>query len=944
MKKVIAYGLLILTIFVSFSFVTNIVAKDNVVLDVSEKEVKFGDEIIVSIDVNSEHTDLYAYTAKLTYDKDVFEVINTDDFEEQDNWSDILYNKANNKFALINKEGVNSENLVQVKLKVRSDAKPGKTEISVNNVTASDGKKDIAIESSSAEVLVLKDGLDEGESLPSNKVDVAQEEDTQVKVEREASTLGIILIVLILVIVCSLILYYIKISKNDSNNKKLIITAIHIILIIALLIFTIKAFSTKNPDVNNDDNVDYDDAKDIMEYVLEIEKTQNKNDEEAKDKDLNNDGKITITDVAKATQEATNQQYTGSISDPSDNNPQVPENPDEPVKPEEPNYSSSVGKSNVSNLTPSKNEEITLELNIDVTPYTDVKSIIIDGQEYPVEKGEGNNYSVKVPAPQKAGLQDIVISGVVLDNGKSVETEYKVTVDVLKDVPTVNDFVLDTKKSVPQVTVNISDNDGAIKSSKVVITDEQGNIVAEFGDLIPNQDNIFDLNNLEKDKKYNVKVEVTYDLDSDTVGKPEENRHTDVVVNQDFTIEADYGFESQELKITEKVTQRDALILSFKNGYDSYYDVEYVVIDSKKYSVTKNGDVYEVLLEKGQKGSNTVSVEEVILKNGASYKVEEQLEYIYLKDEPNIGQVDVELNDSKLKVTLSSEDNDETITGVTVYLTDNEGNVIETKTLEKGQTEVVFDINKSGDYKVKAEVTYDLGDGETITKEVEYTREIKEQVKVKILNSSLASNYVQKGQNVEVTYEVETNTQDNIASFVVNGVTLNATKNENGTYTINFTAPQTAGEAELNITKVIFENEGEVETSYNSGYEVLKSTKPVIDGVSIVEQKGDKATLAFTVNDEENTFVSGRIVVTNKESGQEKVITFTNINDTVHEIDVKDFTQYSVDIYLTYDYDSNKENTDNQQEELFAQKDFELLGDFEFTFNGLRFREKCSCT
>ncbi len=946
MKKVRVCLAILIMLFVTFAFTVSVKANDSLILNVDKNEVNLGEDILVSINLDSEYTDLYAYTAKLSYDRDVFEVIETEDFEEQENWTDIQYNKDNNKFALINKKGINGKELLQVKLKVREDAKAGKTAVTVNSVTASDGKKDIEIEGSSAEVLVLKDSLNEGESISDNKVQIPEEDNSVIKTKRDLPVIGILLIILMLIIVIAVIYYYLKIAKKDSNNKNGIVAVIALILLIILLALTIKTFNTKDVDVNNDGEVSYDDAKDITEYILEIEREQDDNakeEEDVSDKDVNNDGKITISDVAQTVSSASNQQYTGSITAGTSgtsgttviSGKEKDDGNHSTAKPNKIKYETSVENSVISNFTPKKGEEITLDLNIDITPYTDVKSVIIDGKEYSVEKIKGNNYKVTIPAPKQSGSQDVVITGVVLDNGKVVETEYKVTLDILKDLPKIDKFSIDTEKEIPELVINVSDKDGAIKSGKVVITDEEGNVVFKSNKLANGQ-NKYVLDGLKKEKKYNVKVEVEYDLDSNVYGKPEDNSGKKKLLNRDFVVNAKYGFTGKDYKITDKVTDKEAVIVSFKNSYNSDYDVEYVVIDGQKYPVSKIGDTYQLILEKGSKGQNKVVIEEVVLKNGASYNVNKELSYVYLKNEPVIGEVQAELNDSKVKVKVESEDVDGAIKNVTVYLIDEEGNVVDTKVLENGQTEAEFEINKSGKYKARVEVVYDLGDGSEVKKEVEYKDEIKEPVKVTIVSNSMDSKYVQKGQKVELTYKVETNTNDVIESFVVNGVTLPATKNADGTYTVSFNALQTTGEAELEITKVVFEKEGEIETNYVSYYEVLKSTKPVVDGISIVEKEGDKATLAFTIKDEEDTFVSGKIVITDKKSKDEKTIVFTDVNDTVKEIDAIDFRKYNVDIYITYDLDKDKENKDNQYEELFANKEFELLGDFEFNFNNLK--------
>ncbi len=794
------------------------------------------------------------------------------------------------------------------------------------------------------------------------------ESTSKIEVKKDVPILGVILIILMLVIVMSLFIYYLKFSRKDQTERKVVISVIAVILLGILLFFTVRIFNTqKNPDVNKDNEVTYDDAKEIMDYLLEIKNVQD--DESIKDKDLNNDGKITVTDVAKATEEATDQKYTGSITSPTQENnngsgtqenkphnpenpsnpskpdnpnnpenpskPDTPQEPDTPIKPENPNYETEIGGSLVSNFTPKKGEEITINLNIDLTPYTQVEFVIINGIKYPVKKGEGNNYSVTIPAPQKAGVQDIVIEGVVLDNGKEVEAEYKITVDVLKDKPEISNFVIDTQKQIPQLTVNIKDNDSAIKSSKVIVTDEQGNVVFQSDELLSNQDNIFALNGLEKDKKYNVKVEVTYDLDSDASGNPEDNRHTDVIFSRDFTLSADYGFEGSNYTITEKVTKEDKVIVQFENAYNSYYDVEYVIIDGNKYKVTKNGNVYQVELEKGKKGKNSIVIEEVLLENGAKYQVNKQLDYVYLKDIPVISGVEVEFKGSKVTVSFDSQDEDNTIKDVKVYLTDENGNIIDEKTLKPNETLAEFDVNEEGSYKVKVETTYDLGDGQERTTVVEYENVVKQLLQVSITDCKY-NKYVEKGQLIEVSYVIETNTSDTISSIVVNGVTLPAIKNGDGTYTVKFNVPTSYGKAELNVNKVIFENEGEVDVTYNCEYEVLKSMKPIVEGISVVE-KENKATLAFNILDEEDTFVSGRIVVKNTETDESYEISFNSVTDTVHELkNIKEFQNYSVEVYITYDLDTDKLDKANQKEELLGNKEFELIGDFEFNFSDLK--------
>ena len=71
-------------------------ALEQAVISVDKTELEAGDfvNVVVDLDYNK---DLYAFTASLSFDENVFEVLDTKNFESQDEWSDIVYNKENNK-------------------------------------------------------------------------------------------------------------------------------------------------------------------------------------------------------------------------------------------------------------------------------------------------------------------------------------------------------------------------------------------------------------------------------------------------------------------------------------------------------------------------------------------------------------------------------------------------------------------------------------------------------------------------------------------------------------------------------------------------------------------------------------------------------------------------------------------------------------------------------
>lgn len=73
-------------------------------------------------------------------------------------WTNFKYNKENNEFVLIKKAGTNNpEEFLQIKLKVKSNAKAGDSSIIIQNQTTSQGKKDIEVQDSKIDIKVIQE-------------------------------------------------------------------------------------------------------------------------------------------------------------------------------------------------------------------------------------------------------------------------------------------------------------------------------------------------------------------------------------------------------------------------------------------------------------------------------------------------------------------------------------------------------------------------------------------------------------------------------------------------------------------------------------------------------------------------------------------------------------------------------------------------------------------
>ena len=120
----------------------NAYAKESINIIADKSELNNNDSVTLMVDLDYNEP-LYSFISELSYDTNVFENLKTYNFQEQDEWSDIVFNEENNKFALLNKSGKTNNHLFIIKLFVKDAPLSGSTKISLKNIEASDGHNDI---------------------------------------------------------------------------------------------------------------------------------------------------------------------------------------------------------------------------------------------------------------------------------------------------------------------------------------------------------------------------------------------------------------------------------------------------------------------------------------------------------------------------------------------------------------------------------------------------------------------------------------------------------------------------------------------------------------------------------------------------------------------------------------------------------------------------------
>lgn len=128
---------------------------------------------------------------------------------------------------------------------------------------------------------------------------------------------------------------------------------------------------------------------------------------------------------------------------------------------------------------------------------------------------------------------------------------------------------------------------------------------------------------------------------------------------------------------------------------------------------------------------------------------------------------------------------------------------------------------------------------------------------------------VEKNETVNITYEIETNSEQPIERIRVN---YKATKLSNGKYKITVQTENVAQLLKLETTKIIFKNGTEIDSKNTLQVNILKDIPTISDVIQEDSVGNHEVKLHFTINDIDNSYVSGKVQLVNNSKTLEKEI------------------------------------------------------------------------
>ncbi len=960
--------LFLITLLTIFLFPGSVFAAEGISLKVNKTDLKAGDTVNISAKLPKDYK-TYALMATLTYDENVFERINDTNFMPSDQTVEISYNPSNHKFGLINQSGQVANNLFQISLKVKDDANVGKTNIALTNISASDGESKTSFPQVSTKVLITRDAKD-GDTIPNNKENTIKE--TQEKTVKVFSTKPIIIVLSIGSVILFGLLIYLLVTKKASRGLLIGLNGILILAVGTILVLVI--LNGQKRDVNNDGIKDYDDAQDIIKYLIDIEgqgqnqtsgnadssqtgkkpssnsngssntkpvnkgNSNNSKDNHNSDYDVNNDGKVDIADAGSSTQETT-EKTTVKLTEDKDNA-----------------YYLDKG-------------EVTFHFNAVIKPSNvKIEKLKIGDKYYDVKLNDGV-YELTLTTPDKAGKWQFTITDVVLSNGKTVKVNLTLIKDILKVKPAINKFNLDDEKGT--ISFNMVDPDKAFIEGTVNIFEGNDKIISQKVKDSTKINNI----PLEADKEYHIEILGTYDLDSEIYDI--DNHYTDAVMfDHDYVIGGDYDFALTNVKITDELQPGELPIVSFEsmNTRQAKVISAQLTNDNKALKDSQISKIdeskYELILSEASitPGEHTVELNSVLLDSLKTFENQKDYEantltYTVLKEAPKAEDIVLtdNKNNSSIDVTFKLNDKNDAVSRLLIVLFDStkkiaarqEINAEEIAALEDNivKASLKYDNSTDGCYNVVIYANYALSDKYHYNNANIGEKDILSPKDIQILdmylidakNKRIESPYISK-ENSTFTVAFEINIGKGITSYrsyggfnyiTINGLncpisTIAAPDAKTGrtTYLIKATVkvPSEAGIFELKTNRVQLANNAywHIYTDYFATnektlqVEILKD-KPKITNLKVSNEDyaSGKVTFDFDIvldakaGLNDNSFTEGILTLDGKTGSPEKITTAGTQHVTFENVTPDKVLDLIFN--ATFDLDSNTLDPDKNE-------------------------------
>ena len=203
---------------------------------------------------------------------------------------------------------------------------------------------------------------------------------------------------------------------------------------------------------------------------------------------------------------------------------------------------------------------------------------------------------------------------------------------------------------------------------------------------------------------------------------------------------------------------------------------------------------------------------------------------------------------------------------------------------------------------------------------------------VEVLNK-----YPEKGEKIEIIYQIATNFDLAPTKLTINDkqqYDLIPT-DEKGVYKVSYQVPDVAGQVDIEVNKIHFENEQVItlDEPYENKIDVLK-TKPTVNISSVDLLELETVVFTIDITDDDNAMTKGVANVHNENQELKK-------GSNQMTVKIPTDTEHTLKVDIDYDLDSNQLEADSESgndnvSKLTEQRLFTLTSDYGLEISNLR--------
>ena len=573
--------------------------------------------------------------------------------------------------------------------------------------------------------------------------------------------------------------------------------------------------------------------------------------------------------------------------------------------------------------------------------------VTINEKNYQVTK-QDNHYSAIIDGINEIGNKQIIIQKVKLGNGKEfiLEKDNVINVIIEEKKPTVNNFEAqeNTEDKNMKVKFEIEDESKTIQNARI--------------ELYNNDKKIIDSQNIEEEEiakgiiektlntskttGYTVKIIATYKLTESTIVKNE------VLFEKQIPATIYANIIKAELEKTQ-VEKNEKVKITYEIETNSESNIEKICVNNVNYEVTKiSENIYEVIVKTSKiSGILPIETTKVIFEDKTESSVKNTLNINVLKEIPTIQEIIEEDNVEKkeIAITFKLNDIDNSYISGKIQLSkivneaNNEEQIVE-------QAEMTIDENKNGKvifhnieentkYIARFFITYNIiNESEENTQKDQLIEELpiilihdyKLQVSdLHTFNKDNETKYFNKNEEITLSFNSTNTTSFVPEQAIINGNTYILNRKEGtNTFKTILSGYDISGIQEIKIEKIILSNNVELDITEEQKIQVeILKDKPIVTDFSYNEdaENKNKVKVNFTLNDKENTLVSGKIIITDKNKTEIKSQDLQTSNNEI-TFDKTNSEYYYVKVVADYNLGIDGNNLHNAQNLLEEEMDF----------------------